>query len=156
MLRVNCSEAEASLIRSDFEAFWRADKSIVEEIRFTPSKQCEGVFEFERVQLLVPVPSDYLVHGSYSCLTGAVTYHFWIEGLGPVVRYCMGGPEHGGAGRFHRHCMRNLQDIRRNLPYAESRAEMTGWSARQIWEQICSEGNITHSERFYEPEYLCE
>jgi hypothetical protein len=142
--------------RNDFEELWKAHKSIVDEVQFVASKHCDGVYEFERLQVLTPFPSDVLVHGSYSCWTGAVSFTFWIEGLGPIIRYCMGGPAHSDAGRYHRHLMRNPEDIRQNLPYAEPRPDMSGWSAKQIWDQVCLEGNITHTETFYEPEYLCK
>jgi hypothetical protein len=144
------------MVRGEFEEFWRSEKSIVDEIRFVASKQCEEVYEFDHVEVLAPFPSIVLVHGSYSCRTEAVVYTFWIEGLGPIVRYCMGGPDHRGAGRFHYHCMRNAADIRQNLPFAESRPDMDGLTAKQIWEQICIEGKITHTDLFFEPEHLCK
>lgn len=141
--------------QNEFAAVWATDKSIVEEIRFRRSKQATEVYEFDRVEVLANFPGQIWVHGSYNCRIGCVAYTFWIEGVGSVVRYCMGGPEHGNAGRFHYHEMRRPSDPRQNLPYVEARPEMEGLTSLEIWKQVCVESHITHTDKFFEPEFLC-
>lgn len=139
----------------DFEALWQGNKSIVEEVRFIP-RLAEGVFEIERVEVLGTFSGDVVVHGSYHCGTGAVTFTFCVEGLGAIVRYCVGGNMHGNAGRYHRHEMRGPDDIRQNLPYAVARPDLIGLTAKQVWEVVCQESNISHTDTFFDPEPLCE
>lgn len=139
----------------EFQALWCAEKSIVEEVRFIKSGQFSNVYEFDKVPVLAAFPSEVWASGTYECKIQAVRYTFHVEGIGPILRYCMGGTTHGNAGRFHYHEMRSPEEAKRNLPHAVPRLDMRGMSAKQVWHQICREGKITHSDTFYEPERLC-
>lgn len=140
--------------RNEFLDLWKQQKSIVDEVRFERSRTYANVYEFEDVRVLADFPGEILVAGTYERLIGAVRYTFWIKGLGPIIRYCIGGTEHAGT-RFHQHELRTLDCSRRNLPFTIPRDDMRGWTAKQVWYQVLKEGNITHTETFYEPEALC-
>lgn len=145
------------MFRHEFDALWsEPDKCVTEEIIFRLGSGYGPVYSFDDIPVICQSGIDLRLHGYYSCLTSAITFNFTIPGIGPVNRYCAGGPEHLNAGRFHRHLMTHESDPRQNLPHAEARPMLEGLSTIGIWRLICSEGQIEHTERFYEPEDLCE
>jgi hypothetical protein len=143
--------------RHEFEALWsEPDKCVTDDIVFRPSFGYLSVYSFDDVPVICQSGIDLRLNGSYSCLTGAISYNFSIKGIGPINRYCAGGPEHRGAGRFHRHLLLQESDPRQNLPTAEARPTLESMSALEIWKLICDEGLISHTGIFFEPEVLCK
>ncbi|HZL29302.1 MAG TPA: hypothetical protein VFC39_22450 [Acidobacteriaceae bacterium] len=145
------------MIRHEFEDFWREpNKCVTDDIIFRLSVGYGAVYSFDDIPVICQSDMELAVHGSYSCLTRAMSYNFTIKGVGPITRYCAGGPEHHDSGRYHHHLLRHESDPRQNLPYAEARPTLEGMSALEIWKLICIEGNISHTGTFYEPEVMCQ
>lgn len=143
--------------RQEFEELWaETDKCVTEDITYSraPGGHHE-LYCFDYVPVICQSGVELSVSGSYSCRTGACTFTFTINGLGPISRYCLGGPIHGEVGRYHQHLLRNERHVRQNLPYAEARPSMEGMTAKQVWAQICFDTDIAHTGNFFEPEVLC-
>lgn len=145
------------MFRLEFENLWaEADKCVTDDIAYR--KETGGhkdLYCFDYVPVICQSGVALSVSGSYSCRTGAITFTFTVDGLGPVTRYCLGGPEHRDATRYHQHLLRDGKDPRRNLPYAEARPSMEEMGAKQAWEQICKDADIAHTGMFFEPEVNC-
>lgn len=145
------------MFRQEFEALWaERNKCVNEDIAYqrAPGARRELYF-FDCIPIICQSGIALAVSGSYSCRTGAITFNFTVEGVGPVTRYCIGGTEHGRSGRYHQHLLRHESCSRRNLPYAEQRLNMVGMSAKKIWQEICTEADINHTGTFFEPEVQC-
>lgn len=141
--------------RREFEDLWELEKSIVEEVRFSQSRQYPDVYAFDRVEVLTNFSGQIFASGTYECKTRSFVYQFRIEGVGPIVRYCIGGTKHGSGGRYHQHGLRRPECCRNNLPIVSPRDDLRGLTARAVWHEVLKEGNITHADTFYEPEALC-
>lgn len=142
---------------AEFDQLWNEeDKCIMEDIQFGACNSSGGSFCFEKLQVVCQSGMPLEIYGTYQCETGAITYNFVVQGIGPVTRYDAGGPEHKDATRFHRHVPQSHTDFRQNLPYAEPRADLQGRTAEEIWTVVCSEARISHTGAFFPPEVLCK
>lgn len=140
-----------------FKAFWEADKSITEDIHFKASKSHTDIFMFDDVSLIGPGCEGIVLNGDFNCRTGSMTVNFVMQGVGSVRRFCLGGAEHGDAGRNHEHVMREDADASpgSNLPHAIPRADLEKLSPDVVWREICREAKIGHTGRFRDPLEWC-
>jgi len=83
---------------------------------------------------------------------GGISYNFSIRGVGPICRVDVNGSIHKNCGRTHKHSLQREIDPRRNLPDAIARPELSGLTARQVWQVICEEAGIKHLGEFMDPE----
>ena len=145
------------MFRHEFEALWaERDKCVMEDITWRrPPGVRKDLFCFDYVPVVCQSGIELGVNGSYSCPTGASTFNFTVNGLGPISRYCVGGTEHKEASRYHQHILIHEKHVRQNLPYAEARPNMEGMTPKQAWDYICQEADITHTGQFFEPEVDC-
>ena len=145
------------MVRADFEAIWKADKSIIQDVVFGPSLKGDGnVYSVDDIEVLGVGFVGLSVNMSYECEFGGLTCNFTLKGTGAIHRYCLGATAHGEAGRFHQHQITHGDCVRRQLPKVVSRLDMIGLSTREMWLKMCSEANIAFTGTFFEPELRCK
>jgi hypothetical protein len=147
----------ARMDSNQYESFWAMpDKCINEEIVFDPHPTIQGVFAFEHVEVITPGYEGVLLNGWYHCKIGAITYNFTLNGVGAISRYCAGNQVHGDGGRYHQHYIGSKSCVRRQLPRVYRRDDLRGLTAKQVWDQLCADAKITHTQIFFEPEHRCK
>jgi len=143
------------MFRHEFEAFWVVPKSLVEDIHFRAQKGHNDIYIFGGVELIGDLCAGILLNGDFNCRTGSLSLNFTLAGVGAIHRYCLGGPSHKDAGRYHEHFLQQPSDPRVNLPYAVRRDDLVNLNSTAAWRKICEEANIAHAGTFHEPEGYC-
>lgn len=137
------------MVRHEFEALYNEqDKCVMEDVAFRPTVGNPYVYSFDDLPVVCQSGVELFIHGSYSCLTAAVSFNFTVKGVGPITRYCAGGMDHGNAGRFHQHLLRHQKCPRQNLPYAEARPTLEGLTALEVWQLVARNCRSCTRERF--------
>ncbi len=129
-----------------------ADKSITAEIAFRTSKDTSPNLTFNEVIVKNSQGWEVVLNGTYKPDIPSVTFNFVVRGVGPICRLDVNGTVHKEAGRTHKHDLLMDEDSRKNLPTAVARKELEGKTAREIWEILCKQANITHIGAFIDPE----
>jgi hypothetical protein len=139
--------------RNEFEALRNLpDKRIAGDIRIESKQATSPNLTFEDVVLENSLNYDVVLNGTYKPDIPSVTFNFVLRGVGPICRLCVNGPIHPGAGRTHKHDLRQDSDPRNNLPIAVARTELDGSSAREIWEDLMRQAKIEHTSTFHDPD----
>ena len=112
-------------------------------------------FFFEDVEV-IGIEQPIVLNGHFHCRTGYFSVNFVVPGVGPVRRYDLGGSIHNDVGRFHEHRIVTPDCVRRQLPTAVRRDDMSGISTTDAWKLICAEAAITHTGTFFPPEVRCQ
>jgi hypothetical protein len=142
--------------KADFEELWQTEKSITDDIVFRLNPCISKRYQFDDIDVIGHESHDVLVNGVYLCGSREVIFNFVvIESGGAICRYCLGGGDHGGGGRYHQHVIGTDDCVRRQLPHVVPRPDLKGLTAKQVWERVWAEARITHTGKFFEPEVLC-
>jgi hypothetical protein len=142
--------------RDEFQCLQRTqNKCINEDVDFHVSRGRDEM-DFYDVRILTDAVDGIKLAGHYNCKVGSVTYNISVEGVGPICRYDVNRPIHRDAGRYHVHELTHPEDPRRQLPHAIKREDLIGLTARQVFEKLCLEWNVTHVGTFFEPEVKCK
>ncbi len=130
------------------------DKRIIGNIEFTPSRQVSTTLIIDRIRVENSAGYEIVLNGSYIRDIPSLKLNFHIVGTGAFCRLEINGKVHKNAGRTHKHSVHDESSIRRHLPDPTPRADLdlTAQSAKQIWETLCQEANITHLGEFVDPE----
>lgn len=85
--------------------------------------------------------------------TGAKGINVTLVGEGPICRLDVDGPRHGDAGRSHKHSVQDESSVRRGLRDGVlARADLSGKSLQEIFEDFCVAANIVHEGLFEAPD----
>jgi hypothetical protein len=108
------------MTRAEFELLRNLPgKRIVAKIEFLQSNQLRPNLTFENVKVENELAMDVVLNGTFKPDLPSVTYNFHVNSAGgPVCRVCVNGAVHPGAGRTHKHELRQERDPSRNLPAA--------------------------------------
>jgi hypothetical protein len=139
--------------RNEFKALRNLpDKRISADIRFELKQPTSPNLTFEDVVVENSLNYEVVLNGTFKPDIPSVTFNFVLRGTGPICRLCVNGTIHPGAGRTHKHDLRQDSDPRNNLPAAVPRPELDGRNAKQIWETLLQQANIEHTGTFHDPE----
>jgi hypothetical protein len=146
------------MVTQRFADFWTSQKTINEAIFYRPNKSHSQVYLLEEVGFVGMDCEGIYVSGNYNCRDGSMTVNFYLKGVGSVRRFCLGGPDHGDAGRFHEHILEKDSDAypENNLPYAIARPDMEGLDPEVAWRKICGEASVSHTDRYSDPREWCK
>jgi hypothetical protein len=140
------------------------DRNEFETLRDLPGKQIDGDIRFSQQRQTSPfytadVPlansagQELRVHMRCNPETGSKTINITAVGVGPICRLDVGGPEHPGAGREHKHALKTARCPEQNLHRdVTPRPELTGSSFRHVFEDFCQRAGITHMGTLYPPD----
>lgn len=85
--------------------------------------------------------------------TGSKTVNVYVPGTGPICRADVDGTRHGDAGRSHKHAMATERCPDRNLPDdVAMRADLSGRSMQQVFDDFCARARIEFTGAFFSPE----
>jgi hypothetical protein len=143
------------MFRAEFDAIWASEKSIVDDVVFTPAKGNSQVFIAENIEVLGTGFDGLYVNLHYDCQFAGLVCNFTLRGTGAIHRYCIGATVHGEAGRFHQHQIVHGDCVRQHLPHVVARDDLREMTSEERWRVICREANITFTGTFYAPEVQC-
>lgn len=136
--------------KTEFDALRNlTDKEISDDILF---KWENGTtLSFKGVKVRNSMNVDVILNGTFKPDLPSVIYNFSVQGLGPICRVCVNNTMHNGS-RTHKHELKTERCPRKNLPYSMPRPDLETLSAREIWEVLCKQANISHTGQFIDPE----
>lgn len=126
-------------------------KTIPGDIRYLRRADASPALTFEGVPVENELGWPVLLNGRYVPATGYFNFNFVLKQVGPICRVCVNGPEHPGAGRTHKHDLRDEADPRRNLPIAVARPDLAPLTPAQVWVNVCEAALINHAGAFICP-----
>lgn len=146
------------MVMQRFNDFWAAEKSITDDVFFAASASHTDIYVFDRIRFVGENCEGFAINGNYNCRDGSMTFNFYIEGIGAVRRFDLGGSEHGSIGRYHEHILYREQDASPlyNLPHAVRREDLKGMEPLHAWLKICLEAHVTHTGLFKDPTEWCK
>lgn len=141
--------------RREFEALRDLpEKTILDDIRFSPSRPNSRTLTFDQVKVHNNLGVDLLVNGSFVPDIPSIKFNFRVlaEG-GAICRVEVNGVVHKPVGRTHKHALQDESCPRKNIPHAVARPDLDldSLTPRQIWEKVCREANIIHEGDFIDP-----
>lgn len=144
------------MTRTEFDILWAAPKSVVTDVVFKSKPSYGNVWVAENVEVVGDGCNGLHVCLTYDCVTQSLQCNFTYPPIGLAIhRYCVGATLHGDAGRYHQHHLLTASCPRKQLPSVTRRDDLCKKTAKELWNVICEESNITHTETFFEPEIKC-
>lgn len=144
---------EVEMNRAEFEALRDLpDKRITQDIRFVRRQALRPAMEAE-VGIENGHGVELRMNLHFNPETGSKTVNVYIPGTGPICRLDVDGSRHGEAGRSHKHALSTERCPDRNLPDdVVARADLTGRSMQEVFEDFCRTANIEFTGSFFPPE----
>lgn len=140
--------------RTEFEALRDIPgKRIYQNIRFIRRAALRPAMEVENVQIENGQGVDLRMNLHFNPETGSKTVNVYVPGTGPICRLDVDGARHGDAGRSHKHALVAERCPDRNLPEnVVSRADLSGRSMQEVFEELCRLASIEFRGTFEPPE----
>ncbi len=126
-------------------------KSVRQDIVFVRNTKTAPSLVFDGVPVENDLGWDIVVNGTYNPDVPALTFNFYVRGVGPVCRICVNSTNHKDVGRTHKHEIALESDPMNNLPHALPRPDLAVKSPREVWETVCREASIDHVGEFRDP-----
>lgn len=138
--------------RTEFETLRNLpDKRILADVHFELKQATSPNLTFEDVVVENSLNYEIVLNGTFKPDIPSVTFNFVLRGTGPICRLCVNGTLHPGAGRTHKHDLRQDSDPRNNLPIAVARPDMDGATVKDVWKTLMDQANIQHTGIFHDP-----
>src|SRR5207253_450862 len=135
-----CWRIGATMNRQEFEELRDLpDKTIVDDIVFTPNRQISTTLGVEHIQVINSLGLEVLLNASYIPDIPSVKFNFHVTGVGAICRLEVNGAVHKPAGRTHKHSVRTDSCVRKHLPFADARPDLDFkiQTLKQIWDILC-------------------
>lgn len=128
--------------RQDFERLRDLPgKTIRGDIRLRQSRNMKTVYECDKIAI-EGTDVDLRMNIRHNIESGYTTINVVAAGQGPVCRVDVDGPVHHGAGRSHKHSLREAPCPGMNLPHAEPRHDLNGRSPAEVLKDFCERARI--------------
>jgi hypothetical protein len=139
--------------RTEFEALRdMTGKRVIGDIRLAQSRATHPLMVAENIRIENADGVDLRMSVTHNPEIGSTTVNVHVPGTGPVCRLDIDGPAHRPAGRCHKHSLQSERCPSRNLPDdVADRGDLSGKSAREVFEAFCAMARIVHEGTFVEP-----
>ncbi len=128
-------------------------KTISAAIKLTPKQACRPLLTTDRIAIENAGGARLWMNINYNPETGTKGVNVTHEGEGPICRLDVDGTQHGPAGRSHKHSVQNENSVNENLrDGVVARADLSGKTLREVFDDFCSAANITFTGTFDAPD----
>jgi hypothetical protein len=142
--------------QKDFEELWNSrNKCINETISYVPHRTIPDTWVFDGIDVMNSTENEMVLNGTFHCGTGEIVFNFRVPLVSAFRRYDIGGGIHRDSGRNHVHITRKDNCIARKLPFAIRRDDLRGKTPKEVWQVVCLEADIAHTDTFFGPEVQC-